>query len=104
MNKKSFFDNLEERWQKEKKVRIAARKRQAKYKEDLREENKNLSKEMRFKKLYKFSYIVVIYLLARMAFRYFMHKDVFVANDIVFGILTIGLYALYIFKWAKEKK
>lgn len=104
MNKKSFFDNLEERWQKEKKVRIAARKRQAKYKEDLREENKNLSKEMRFKKLYKFSYIVVIYLLARMAFRYFMHKDVFVANDILFGIITMGIYALYIFKWAKEKK
>ena len=39
-----------------------------------------------------------------MAFRYFMHKDVFVANDILFGIITMGIYALYIFKWAKEKK
>lgn len=104
MSKKSFLDGLEKKWQAEKKKRISARKRQNKLKEELREENKNLSMEKRKKKLYVFSFIVVCYVIFRMVFRYFLKKTVFSATDILFGIITILIYALYIFKWSKEIK
>lgn len=102
--KERFFSYIENTWKKEKIKRREAQKRQARIKKELKIENKNLSKKERIKKLIFFSLAIILYIVVRCGLRAYSGKEVFRWEDILFGLIVIGLYALYIFKWAKEYK
>ena len=102
--KERFFSYIENAWKKEKIKRREAQKRQAQVKKELGVENKNLSKKGRIKKLIFFSLAIILYIIVRCGLRAYKGREVFRWEDILFGLIVIGLYALYIFKWAKEYK
>lgn len=79
---------------------------QQKVNEELRKENSNLDSFGKFKKIFKFFLIIVLYNIFRILIRYKTNRPTIVVSDFVFSAIIIALYILYIINYKKnaEKK
>ena len=79
---------------------------QQKVNEELRKENSNLDSFGKFKKIFKFFLIIVLYNIFRILIRYKTNRPTIIVSDFVFSAIIIVLYILYIVNYKKnvEKK
>ena len=79
---------------------------QQKVNEELRKENSNLDSFGKFKKIFKFFLIIVLYNIFRILIRYKTNRPTIIVSDFVFSAIIIALYILYIINYKKnaEKK
>lgn len=97
------FENYLKASKKKRKDRVLY---QQKVNEELRKENSNLDSFGKFKKIFKFFLIIVLYNIFRILIRYKTNRPTIIVSDFVFSAIIIALYILYIINYKKnaEKK
>lgn len=108
--KKNIKETLQNKFENYLKASKKKRKDRALYQqkvnEELRKENSNLDSFGKFKKIFKFFLIIVLYNIFRILIRYKTNRPTIVVSDFVFSAIIIALYILYIINYKKnaEKK
>lgn len=103
--KNNFKEKLQERFENYLKTSKKQRREKAEYQqkinEELRKENINLDKKGKFKKIFKFFLIIVLYNIFRMLTRYKTNRNFLEPSDFVFSLILIALYSIYIINYKK---